>query len=151
MRKFVARRLGAVRRNWLGSIREAMAVVETAAKEAEQPSLVRLTVDPEAPLYGQLDPDVTHPYRQKDVVRETNERLPESVSINAFDLLSVRRVHDITEATRPEFTHEPKFTSPQYSDAFVDWLIEQHQADPEFFAKAKARYMETVRRRKAST
>lgn len=150
LRKFVGRRLGAVRRQWLGSIRRAMAVVETAAREATEPSLVRLTVDPTAPVYGQLDPDITHPHRQKDVIRETSTRLPEGVSVNQHDLLSVRRIYEIGEATHPEFTHEPKFTSPQYSDAFVDWLVQSYERDPQFFADAKARYNESVRARRAT-
>jgi hypothetical protein len=148
LRKFVGRRLGAVRRQWLGSIRQAMAVVETAAREATEPSLVRLTVDPTAPVYGQLDPDITHPHRQNDVIRETSERLPEGVSVNQHDILSVRRIYEISEATHPEFTHEPKFTSAQYSDAFVDWLVQSYERDPEFFASAKAQYNELVRRRR---
>jgi hypothetical protein len=148
LRKFVGRRLGAVRRQWLGSIRQAMAVVETAAREATEPSLVRLTVDPSAPVYGQLDPDITHPHRQKDVIRETSERLPDGVSVNQHDILSIRRIYEISEATHPEFTHEPKFTSPQYSDAFVDWLVQSYARDPQFFADAKARYNESVRARR---
>lgn len=148
LRKFVGRRLGAVRRQWLGSIRQAMAVVETAAREATEPSLVRLTVDPTAPVYGHLDPDITHPHRQKDVIRETSDRLPEGVSVNQHDILSVRRIYEISEATHPEFTHEPKFTSSQYSDAFVDWLVQNYERDPEFFANAKARYNESVRARR---
>lgn len=148
LRKFVGRRLGAVRRQWLGSIRQAMAVVETAAREATEPSLVRLTVDPTAPVYGHLDPDITHPHRQKDVIRETSDRLPEGVSVNQHDILSVRRIYEISEATHPEFTHEPKFTSPQYSDAFVDWLVQNYERDPDFFADAKARYNESVRARR---
>lgn len=148
LRKFVGRRLGAVRRQWLGSIRQAMAVVETAAREATEPSLVRLTVDPTAPVYGHLDPDITHPHRQKDVIRETSDRLPEGVSVNQHDILSVRRIYEISEATHPEFTHEPKFTSSQYSDAFVDWLVQNYERDPKFFANAKARYNESVRARR---
>ena len=70
-------------------------------------------------------------------------------TVNAFDVLSVRRVHAISEETRPEFVHVPKFGSPQYSDAFVDWLVEQDARDPEFFAQAKAGYLATRRRRRS--
>jgi hypothetical protein len=85
------------------------------------------------------------------VIREVNARLDGAV-VNAFDVLSVRRVHAISEETRPEFVHVPKFGSPQYSDAFVDWLIGEHGRDPEFFARAKTKYLATrPRRRRAST
>ena len=50
-----------------------------------------------------------------------------------------RRVYRIDE--RPEFFHRPKFSSsPQFSDAFVSWLITEHQSDPKFFKNAVASY-----------
>ncbi|MDX6400872.1 MAG: hypothetical protein QOF27_1478, partial [Gaiellaceae bacterium] len=57
----------------------------------------------------------------------------------------------ISEDTRPEFVHVPKFGSPQYSDAFVDWLVAEDERDPEFFAGAKAKYLTTRSRRRTST
>ena len=116
--------------------------------EAEGPQIaVRLTADPDAPVYGQIDADVSHPYRQKEVVREVNARLPEGVSITPYDVLSVRRVHSIDEESHPDLAHVPKFGTTQYSDAFVDWLLAQYERDPDFFARAKAQYTATRRRR----
>jgi hypothetical protein len=158
LHKFLERRLDLIRRQWLKSIREVLTsrdgarvhVVQTEeADEYGVPTLIRLSDDPNAPLYGRLDPDKTHPYRQTEVVAEINRHLPEGVAVTPYDVLSVRRVHDISEPTRPEFTHVPKFGSPQYSDAFVDWLLEQHERDPRFFEKAKARYTKSVRARRA--
>jgi hypothetical protein len=158
LRKFLERRLDLIRRQWLKSIREVLTsrdgarvhVVQTEeSDEHGVPTLIRLSDDPNAPLYGRLDPDRTHPYRQTEVVGEINRRLPEGVSVTPYDVLSVRRVYDISEETNPEFTHVPKFGSPQYSDAFVDWLLEQHEQDPRFFDKAKARYTKSVRSRRA--
>jgi hypothetical protein len=157
LRSFLERRLDLVRRQWLRSIREVLvaprgarvAVVHTdETDEHGVPTLIRLSSDPDAPVYGKLDPDRTHPYRQTEVVAEANRRLPEGVVINPYDVLSVRRIHDVSEETRPDFTHVPKFGSPQYSDAFVDWLVEEHARDPEFFDRAKADYTRTVRERR---
>jgi hypothetical protein len=157
VRDFIRRQLDEIREQWLRNIRAVMhapggaeiAVVETAERDEEgRPRLIRLTTDPSAPLYGQIDPDLSHPYRQKEVIAEVNKRLDGARAVNAFDVLSVRRVHDITEETRPEFVHVPKFGSPQYSDAFVDWLVEQDVRDPEFFERAKARYIATRRPRR---
>jgi hypothetical protein len=160
VRDFIRRQLEATRSQWLANIRQVMhapdgaevAVIETAERDEEgRPTWIRLTTDPHAPLYGQVDPDQSHPYRQKEVIREVNARLGEG-TVNAFDVLSARRVHAISEETRPEFVHVPKFGSPQYSDAFVDWLVAEHQRDPAFFANAKARYLATrPRRRPASS
>ena len=159
VRDFIKRQLNATRSQWLANIRQVMhapggaevAVIETAERDDEgRPTLIRLTTDPHAPLYGQVDPDRSHPYRQKEVIRELNARLDGAV-VNAFDVLSVRRVHAISEETRPEFVHVPKFGSPQYSDAFVDWLIGEHGRDAEFFTRAKTKYLATRPRRRAST
>jgi hypothetical protein len=156
VRDFIRRQLDATRTQWLANIRQVMhapdgaevAVVETAERDEEgRPTLIRLTTDPHAPLYGQVDPDQSHPYRQKEVISEVNERLGEG-AVNAFDVLSVRRVHQISEETRPEFVHVPKFGSPQYSDAFVDWLAGEYGRDRQFFEKAKAAYLATRRRRR---
>jgi hypothetical protein len=153
---FIKRQLDATRAQWLSNIRAVMhapggaevAVVETAERDEEgRPTLIRLTTDPHAPLYGQVDPDHSHPYRQKEVIREVNARL-DGEDVNAFDVLSVRRVHSITEETRPEFVHVPKFGSPQYSDAFVDWLVGEHQRDQNFFEHAKRAYLATRKPRR---
>ena len=155
VRDFIRRQLEATRTQWLANIRQVMhapdgaevAVVETAERDEEgRPTLIRLTTDPHAPLYGQVDPDHSHPYRQKEVIREVNARLGEG-AVNAFDVLSVRRVHAISEDTRPEFVHVPKFGSPQYSDAFVEWVVAEHERDPRFFEQAKASYLATRKRR----
>lgn len=155
VREFIRRQLEATRTQWLANIRQVMhapdgaevAVVETAERDEEgRPTLIRLTTDPHAPLYGQVDPDQSHPYRQKEVIREVNARLGEG-AVNAFDVLSVRRVHAVSEETRPEFVHVPKFGSPQYSDAFVDWLVEEQRRDARFFEQAKKSYLATRRRR----
>jgi len=159
VRDFIKRQLDATRSQWLANIRQVMhapdgaevAVVETAERDDEgRPTLIRLTTDPHAPLYGQVDPDRSHPYRQKEVIREVNARL-DGDGVNAFDVLSVRRVHAISEDTRPEFVHVPKFGSPQYSDAFVDWLVAEHERDPDFFSRAKTKYLATRPRRRAAT
>ena len=159
VRDFIKRQLDATRAQWLANIRQVMhapdgaevAVIETAERDEEgRPTLIRLTTDPHAPLYGQVDPDQSHPYRQKEVIREVNARL-DGHSVNAFDILSVRRVHAISEETRPEFVHVPKFGSPQYSDAFVDWLVAETGRDPEFFGRAKTAYLATRRRRRTDS
>jgi hypothetical protein len=159
VRDFIRRQLDATRSQWLANIRQVMlapdgaevAVVETAERDEEgRPTLIRLTTDPHAPLYGQVDPDQSHPYRQKEVIREVNVRLDGQI-VNAFDVLSVRRVYAITEETRPEFVHVPKFGSPQYSDAFVDWLVGENERDPEFFPRAKTKYLATRPRRRSAS
>lgn len=149
LRVFINRRLNTVRDDWLGGIRQVMTAPEGAeivaierTENDEGERTIRITTDENAPLYRLADWDVTHPYRQTELVPEVNGRLPDDVTFNSHDVLSVRRAHDIDEQTRPEFIHRPRFGWYQYSNAFVQWLIEQYERDTEFFAKARTRYYE---------
>lgn len=149
LRVFINRRLNTVRDDWLGGIRQVMTAPEGAeivaierTENDEGERAIRITTDENAPLYRLADWDVTHPYRQTELVPEVNGRLPDDVTFNSHDVLSVRRAHDIDEQTRPEFIHRPRFGWYQYSNAFVQWLIEQYERDTEFFAKARTRYYE---------
>lgn len=150
-RAFVDRRLDEMRELWLGRMRQVIEAPEAvrvalvqSVDEGGAPARIRLTDDPAALVYGKLDPDDTHPYRQKELIEALNARLPGDAQVNPHDVLSVRRVHDIREATRPEYTHEPRYGSPQYSQLFADWLVEQFERDHGFFWKAREKYAERL-------
>jgi hypothetical protein len=149
VRRVIERRLDRLREEWIDRVRQVVlapegariAMVEaTASDEAGTPTKVRLSNDPNAIVYGRLNPDQTHPYRQKELLQEVNKRLPSEAAINAHDFLSVRRVHGISEASHPQFSYEPNWSSPQYSDQFVDWLIDHWKADKSFFESARVKY-----------
>jgi hypothetical protein len=55
-----------------------------------------VTDDPDAPEYRKVDPDVTHPYRMKEVVEEVNDRI-EDHEINRHDIISINNVYDTKE------------------------------------------------------
>ena len=73
----IERRVEELRQLWLGGIRQ---VVEAPADanvavyrpteldEAGRPTKVRLTTEPGAPVYGMIDPDETHPYRETELI-----------------------------------------------------------------------------------
>jgi len=56
---------------------------------------LRLTDDPTAPAYYAIPIDTTRPFRQKEVVREVNAKLAGRKTINAHDILCVRRVYSV--------------------------------------------------------
>jgi hypothetical protein len=115
----------------------------TEPDDSGRPIKVRLTTEPGAPVYGQINPDESHPYRQTEVVQEVNKRLPRRRrEINAYDVQAVRAVHRIDPANAPDFAHKPRFASQQYSDAFVDWLIERIKRDRNFLTRARDGYYE---------
>ncbi len=147
LRAFMDRRLDGIRERWLGKVRqvveapdEARVAIVQATTSGGVPTEIRLTDDPNALVYGKLDPDDTHPYRQTELIHEVNPQLPAGVEVNAHDILSVRRVYGITEDTHPQFTHEPRWTSAQYSQGFADWIVRQYSRDHDFFWKAKEKY-----------
>jgi hypothetical protein len=149
LRRFVDQRVTQVKRKLLGDIRrvitapEGSEVVAIERAEDEQGRSIRITTDEHAPLYRAVDFDVTHPYRQKELIAEVNARLPEERAINAYEFQAVRRTYDID----PDFVHRPRFGTNQYSQAFVDWLVERIEHDEEFIARARAQYSAERRRR----
>jgi len=94
---------------------------------------VRLTDDPGAPMVRALDLDGTYPFRQKEVLIELNKRLDGKV--NAFDLQCVRTVYRLDD--QPAYCCKPKYGTRQYTDALVNWLLDQHRKDIGFFGKVR--------------
>jgi hypothetical protein len=112
-------------------------VVTPTAGPAETVDRFRVVDDPGAPAVARTDFDVTHPYRQKELVNTLNEHIGATI-VGPYEILAARRVYGIDD--RPEFFHRPKFGSPQYSEAFVAWLTTEYESDPDFFVKAKDAY-----------
>lgn len=147
LREFVERRVAAIRDSWLKGIRRVVAapddtevaLIQRATADDAASSHIRITTDPGAPVYGMVSPDDSHPYRQKELLEELNKLLPAKArQLNSRDIQCVRRVHDISPTTAPEFMHQAKHAlSPQYSRAFVEWLLEQRKKDHGFFKKAR--------------
>ncbi len=156
LRAFIDARVEVTRRAWLGNIRKVIKA-PTDAKVAiyrpsasgdttGEPTRIQLTSDPDAPVYGRLSIDDTHPYRQKELIAEVNRRLGGKMTINSRDILCVRAVEDIDEKSSRQFCERAKYVgSPQYSEAFIEWLIERHRQDNDFFANERARYSERMR------
>jgi EC042_2821-lke REase len=145
LRTFVERRLAAARKRLIVDIKRVITAPEgseiVAIERSEDETgerVIRITTDTHAPLYRALDFDVTHPYRQKELIQEVNGRLPEEKAINAYEFQAIRRTYDID----PDFVHLPRFGTNQYSQALADWLVERIEDDREFVARARARYHE---------
>ncbi len=145
------RRLESIRREWLSGVRKvvhapagsrvAVLPAEISQSDSPESTPIRITEDPAAPAYRVVDPDTTHPYRQKELMAAIRKRLPRPVQFNSFDVVTIRHAHGIDE--NREFVHKPKFGSRQYSQRFLDWIVDQIQMDPEFLQKARAKYRAT--------
>lgn len=79
------------------------------------------------------DSGKTHPYRQKDVIAQINTSLNKDTKINQHDIQCVVKYFNVKK--RPEYYYQGSVPgSPvQYSQAFIEWLIEQYNEDQTFF------------------
>jgi hypothetical protein len=141
LRQFFERKLEIVRESWLGNIRQVFeaplgSTVITVQPGTETAALAfRLTDDPSAPTIGGINPDTTHPYRQKELIEVVNNSLSPGIKINQYDILCLRKLYNI--GANPSFHYLPKFGGHQYSQAYADWLIEKCREDNQFFLKAR--------------
>jgi hypothetical protein len=143
LRRFMNREIERQRKAWLANIRQVARAPRGAqvlvVKPPSSPDLdltgVHVVEDPNAPAVARTDFDVTHPFRQTEAIKRFNDRVKRTV-MGPYDMQCVRRVHGIDR--RPEFFHRPKFGSPQYSEAFIAWLVDEYHADPNVFEEAKA-------------
>lgn len=146
----VERKLESIRKEWLAGVRKVVhapagslvSLLPPDVRQSDSPEAapIRITNDPGAPAYRVVDPDSTHPFRQKELIAEVRRRLPEGIGFNSFDIVSIRHVHGTDD--KREFSYKPKFGSRQYSQSFADWLVAQVQVDPAFFEKARDKHRE---------
>ncbi|HHT9124243.1 MAG TPA: DUF3644 domain-containing protein [Candidatus Brocadiia bacterium] len=95
------------------------------------------------------NPDTTHPHRQTEVVELVNQRLSERKIINPYDVQSICKVFGIRG--KPEYCYKSKFGPPQYSNAFIDFVVEEYNRDPDFFDKIRQkRKIEAAHERQTS-
>jgi len=146
LRTFQENRIEEMRKAWFEGIVKVVEAppgsqIQIAPPQSPDAAVtaVRLVNDPAVPAFRQLSVDETHPFRQKDVVEEFN-RIVGTNRIVPYHVQCVRQVHHIDE--NPTFCYRMKRVSPRYSQAFVDWLIESHTANPDFFEEAKRRTKE---------
>lgn len=146
--RIIERVVQAMRKEWLAGVRRVVnaptgskvTVLPRGVTQSRDPRAtpIRITSDLTAPEYRLVDPDATHPWRQKELIAALIAGLPEGTRINQFDIQAVRHVYSIDSEAR--FFYKGKFGSAQYSAEFRDWLLEEYEADSAFFAKAREEF-----------
>lgn len=145
LRAALEREVDRVRSSWLDGIHKVVTAPvgatisvlpgEVRLSGAEGATGVRLVNDSDAPAFKAVRTDLLYPHRQTELLKKVNSMLPEGTRISSHDITCVRRTHGVSE--QPNFFYKPQYSSPQYSDAFADWLVEQHRLDPDFFHKSR--------------
>ncbi len=148
LRKSMERQLNNIRKEWLGGVRKVVTasrkskviVVPKDVQESELPNAypIRIVDDPSAPAYRKIDPDKSHPYRQKELLSELNRSLGGKIKVSTYDLLAARRLYGLEEV--PAFCHKSKFGSPQYSSEMLQWLLNEYKKNDQFFLLTKQKY-----------
>lgn len=138
------RALDRVRSSWLDGITKVVTAPvgatisvlpgEVQLTGGEGAVAIRLVNDETAPAFNAVRTDLLYPYRQKELVARVNELLGAHV-VSGHDVHCVRKLYAID--AEPTFFYKPQYSSPQYSEAFAEWLVERQHHDPEFFRTAR--------------
>jgi len=141
LEEFINRKLNEIKKNWFKNIRKIVNAPEdykvfilpTKVRESSSPNAypIRVVDDLKAPTYYKITPDDIYPYRQKEIVELINKKLNLKRKFNQYDVLCIRKVYNIDK--KSEFFYKPKFGSPQYSNDFIKWIINQYKKNPKFF------------------
>jgi len=155
IKDIIERNLEHIKKSWLGNIRKVVSAPTGSTVQVLPPEIVfsssssatpiRITDDKSAPAFHLTKPDEIYKYRRKDIVDKLNSKL-KGVKIGPYDIQSIGFVFKIYE--NETFTYLPSYSSPQYNDAFVDWVLEQYKNDPKFFTKARQKYHDQFKTKK---
>jgi hypothetical protein len=143
---YVDKELERIKDSWLGNIRKVVEapvdhIVQVLPpnvimKESPEATAIRITEDLNAPVYKIENPDDICPFRQKDVVSKINQNMKAMEKINQYDIQAIIHVHSI-DTLKPNFYYKSLYGPKQYSQAFIDWIIANHQKNPLFFLKTR--------------
>ena len=157
IRTWLEARLDRVRQQWLqgisrvvtapeGSRVEVLAPGEVVARDGDQAVPVCIVDDPSAPMVQLRALDDTHPWRQKELVREINRRLAGKKTVSSHDIQAIRCTHGVDG--RPEYAYRLKYASARYSRQFAEWIVTEFEADAQFFDNARDGYRTSQQLRK---
>jgi hypothetical protein len=110
-------------------------VGNVALRDVPEATAIRLTTDENAPTLSVMQADKLYPFRQKELVKQLAGRLGGQATVSPHDLQCVRKVFGVDD--NPTFSYEAQHSPRKYTEAYVDWLVVQHAADPSFFQKAR--------------
>jgi len=112
-----------------------LALSNVTLRDTQDATAIRLTNDENAPALSVVQADKLYPYRQKELVKRLAGRLDGTVTVSSHDLQCIRRAFPVDDD--PTFSHQAQYSPRKYTEAYVDWILQQVAADPAFFQKAR--------------
>jgi hypothetical protein len=104
---------------------------------------VRITSDKDARDAIQIDKNILFPYRRRELAERPKKELDKGLSLNTYDLQAINHVFDIAE---DEYLWwKPQFSSRQYGEAFVTWIVDKIAKNKDFLAKTRRKFREKKR------
>jgi hypothetical protein len=144
-----------IRESWLGNIRQVveapvghvvhMLPPDVTLRDDPAATAIRITDSEDAPAYRIDSPDKNCPYRQRDVLAAVAARLGPSVRFNQYDIQAISYVHGIN-ASKPDLFYQSRFGPKQYSDRFIEWIVNRATKDPSFLSKIRDQFREALRK-----
>ena len=105
----------------------------------ESPSLPVRVIDNNISMpVNVLNPDATHPYRQKEIINLIKDNTADDIKLNNYDMRVVNEIFKIK--SNIVFCYNPRYSSPQYSQAFVDWVLKKITDNNNFFIQSRQEF-----------
>jgi hypothetical protein len=156
LRKFISQRVREMQDQLVKGMRRVSEAprgsqLHVVPRGAARPGLagavaVRMTLNPDAQGVITVDRHEIFPYRQKDVVERLKKAVPAGMVPNTYDLQAINTVYKI--AAEKDLSWKPDFSSRQYSEAFVEWIVVKVGNDKDFLKKTRCRFREMSIRKK---
>jgi hypothetical protein len=90
---------------------------------------VRLVDDEYAEPVRTISPDITHPYRQKELISEVRARIPTIARFNQYDVQCIKWAYDAEQ--NPTYCYRSAlYGVVQYSDGFLAFIVNMVRQDP---------------------
>ena len=83
------------------------------------------------------DPSSTHPYRRTELVTQVKAALEGETTVTTYDITCIVSVYSIKKRPENYYKGRVEGSPGQYSNGFVEWIVNQYHNDPSFFRKAR--------------
>jgi hypothetical protein len=141
LRKFISQRVREMQDQLVkGMRRVSEAPRGTARAGLDGAVAVRMTLNPDAQGVIAVDRHEIFPYRQKDIIERLKKALPAGLVPNTYDLQAINKIHKI--AADKNLSWQPDFSSRQYSEAFVEWIVDKVSNEKKFLKRTRRRFRE---------
>lgn len=145
IRKAIERQLESIRKDWLRGVRKVVTaprgskILIDSGEVKESTSFnatpIRIVEDLNAPAYREIDYRITHPHRLKELLIRLNEQLNGEEKVTTYDIQCLRRLYNFDKNF--DFCHKPTYSSMQYSEALINWIMQQMKSNQNFLSQAR--------------